>query len=369
MSCDFTRLATGHIAQLHPYKPGKPIEEVEREYGVRNAAKLASNENPLGPSPGVIKTLHEAIQGRALAFYPDGSGYRLKHALAAQLGVDAAQITLGNGSNDVLELIARTFARSTDGIMYAQYAFLVYPIVTQVIGAQAQEIPAHNWGHDLLAMAEALQANTRVIFLANPNNPTGTCFGKNALENFLARIPEDVIVVLDEAYGEYIDDPDYPHSIDYLGSYPNLIITRTFSKAYGLAGLRVGYALSSVAIADLLNRIRQPFNVTSLGLLAAEIALQDHTHLQQCVALNRAGLRQLSAGFSALGLDYIPSSANFICVDMRRNGLEVYEALLHHGVIVRPVNNYALPTHLRISVGTEEENARCLAALKKVLHD
>jgi histidinol-phosphate aminotransferase len=368
MSCDFTRLATGHIANLQPYRPGKPIEEVEREYGVRNAAKLASNENPLGPSPKVIESVQEAVQGRYLAFYPDGGGYRLKQALAKHLGLGADCITLGNGSNDLLELIARTFAASNDAIMYAQYAFLVYPLVTQTIGARAQEIPAQDWGHDLPAMAAAITPDTRVIFLANPNNPTGTCFGKNALENFLARVPEDVIVVLDEAYGEYIDTPDYPDSRAYLTDYPNLIITRTFSKAYGLAGLRVGYALSSPVVADLLNRIRQPFNVNSLGLLAAEIALADHTHLQQCVTLNRVGLDQLSAGFKALGLAYIPSPANFICVDTGRDGLQVYEQLLRQGVIVRPVNNYGMPTHLRVSVGTEAENARCLIALKQVLH-
>jgi histidinol-phosphate aminotransferase len=362
MSCDFTQLATGRIAQLHAYRPGKPIEELEREYGVKNPAKLASNENPLGPSPTVIAAIQQSIQGRNLAFYPDGSGYYLKQALAQELGISANMITLGNGSNDVLELIARTFAAPQHAIMYSQYAFLVYSLAAQVIGAQAIEVPAREWGHDLPAMQAALTDNTRVVFIANPNNPTGTWVDKITLRRFLDAMPEDVIVVVDEAYVEYINAPAYPKTLDWLQAFPNLIITRTFSKAYGLAGLRVGYAISSPQIADLLNRIRQPFNINSLALQAAQIALADKAHLHQSVELNRQGLEQFSQGFKHLGLETIPAAGNFICVDTGRDATTVYEALLREGVIVRPVGNYGMPRHLRVSIGTTEENARCLVA-------
>jgi len=365
--CDFNALATPGVQGLQPYQPGKPVEELEREYGVKNAIKLASNENPLGPSPQVLAALQASCTAEGIARYPDGAGYRLKQALARHYGIAAAGITLGNGSNDVLEIIARTFVTPAQAILFSQHAFAVYPLAAQAIGAAMQITPAKHWGYDLEAMQAQIDARTRLIFIANPNNPTGTWVGKTALRTFLDAVPGNVLVVLDEAYVEYVDDPDYPDALAWLPDYPNLIITRTFSKGYGLAGLRVGYALSSPQLAGLLNRVRQPFNVNSLALKAAEIALADRAHLAKAVALNKAGMQQFVSAFTQLGLRYIPSVGNFICVDTGWPGLEMYEALLRAGVIVRPVVNYGLPTHLRISIGLEQDNARCIEALKKLL--
>ncbi len=365
--CDFFALATLGVQGLKPYQPGKPLDELERDYGIKNAIKLASNENPLGPSPNVLAALQNACTPDGIARYPDGGGFRLKQALSQHLGVNSAQITLGNGSNDLLELIARAFVTPDLAIMFAQHAFAIYLLAAQAVGAQMQIAPAKNWGHDLHAMLALLNEKTRVIFIANPNNPTGTWLDSDSLKAFLAQVPDKVLVVLDEAYVEYVQEPDYPNSLPWLAQYPNLIITRTFSKAYGLAGLRVGYSLSHPDVADLLNRVRQPFNVNSLALLAAETALQDSAHLAQGVALNQAGMQQFINAFKQMGLNYLPSVGNFLCVDTEQSGVEVYESLLREGVIVRPVANYGLPSHLRISIGKEQENALCIEALKRVL--
>ncbi|GAB6068044.1 histidinol-phosphate transaminase [Methylothermus subterraneus] len=361
------------IEGLTPYQPGKPIEELARELGLdpRRIVKLASNENPLGPSP---KAMAAITQGWAeIARYPDGNGFALKQKLAAKLSVKMAQITLGNGSNDVLDLIARVFLGPGRSAVFAEHAFAVYPIATQAVGARARVAPAHDgscgprFGHDLEAMLAQVADDTAVVFIANPNNPTGTWVSREALWGFLKAVPGRVIVVVDEAYCEYVEAEDYPNALAWLEEFPNLIVTRTFSKAYGLAGLRVGYAVSSPEVAELLNRVRQPFNVNRLALLAAEAALDDEAHLEASRVLNRAGLAQLAEGFRALGLDFIPSLGNFIAVDVGREAGPVFAALLKKGVIVRPVANYGLPNHLRVSVGTPEENARFLAALEEVL--
>ncbi len=365
--CDFFSLATPGVQGLSPYQPGKPLEELEREYGIQNAIKLASNENPLGPSPRALEALRQQCSPENIAGYPDGGGFRLKHSLSQQLGVTPQHITLGNGSNDILDIIARVFAAPDVGVMFSQHAFAIYALATQAIGAKAQEIPAKAWGHDLSAMRKGLDDTTRIIFIANPNNPTGTWVDDKALKAFIESVPQEVIIVLDEAYFEYVKAADYPNSLPWLAQHPNLIIVRTFSKAYGLAGLRVGYSVSHPDVADLLNRVRQPFNVNSMALLAAEIAIQDQSHLEQVVALNESGMQQLSDAFTQMGLDFIPSVGNFICVDMQRSGVEVYEKLLRKGVIVRPVANYGLPTHLRISIGAEHENQQCIEALRSVL--
>jgi histidinol-phosphate aminotransferase len=363
--CDFESLALPGVRGLMPYQPGKPVEELERELGLTNVVKLASNENPLGPGPRAL----EAVQGALgeLARYPDGSGFALKRALSARLGVAPETLTLGNGSNDVLELMARTFVSPADEVIYSEHAFTVYPLVTRAVGARGVETPARDWGHDLQAMEAALSPATRMVFIANPNNPTGTWVEAGALRAFLEAVPPEVLVVVDEAYFEYVSVPGYPDCVAWLPDFPNLLVTRTFSKAYGLAGLRVGYSVSHPDVADLLNRVRQPFNVNSLSLVAAEAALDDGQYLDRSVALNRAGLSQLVGGLEDLGLSYIPSVGNFVTCEMPLPAGEVYDALLRRGVIVRPVAGYGLPRHLRVSVGLESEIARFLETLRQVL--
>jgi len=367
-------LAAPGVRGLKPYQPGKPIEELQRELGIKEVVKLASNENPQGPSPRAIEAIQKQLGETAR--YPDGNGFILRQALANHLRVNAAQITLGNGSNDVLELVARAFASPGDEIIFSQYAFAVYPIVAQAINARAVSLPARNWGHDLEAMAAAVTPATKVIFIANPNNPTGTWLTEKQLQGFLQKVPREVLVVLDEAYFEYASDArmaiaDYPNGIKLLSQYPNLIVTRTFSKAYGLAGLRVGYSVSREDIADLLNRVRQPFNVNHLAMVAAVAALDDSVYLQKTLQLNFDGLKQLQHGFAALELAYIPSCGNFLSVEVAgsagKSAARIYDALLREGVIVRPVANYGMPDHLRVSVGLAAENERFLNALAKVM--
>ncbi len=361
------------ITGLTPYQPGKPIEELARELGLdpSRIIKLASNENPLGPSPRALAAVREGLG--QIARYPDGSGFTLKEKLAGKLNVEMAQLTLGNGSNDVLDLIARVFLGPGRSAVFSEYAFAVYPIATQAVGAKAAVAKAHDgsrgprFGHDLKAMLEQVAEDTAVVFLANPNNPTGTWLGRRELWEFLKALPKGVVAVVDEAYREYVEIEDYPDTLAWLAEFPNLIVTRTFSKAYGLAGLRVGYAVSSPEIAELLNRVRQPFNVNALALLAAQAALDDEEHLQASLKLNREGKEQLAEGFLALGLEFIPSLGNFITVDVGCEASYVFAALLKQGVIVRPIANYGLPNHLRVSVGTEAENSRFLKALEQVL--
>jgi len=364
-------LACDGVRGLTPYEPGKPIAELERELGIRDAIKLASNENPLGPSPRALEAVQACLA--ELARYPDGNGFALKRALAERHGVEAACITLGNGSNDVLDLVARTFLGPGRSAVFSRHAFAVYPIATQAVGATARVAQANRpddsmpYGHDLGRLAAAVGEDTRVVFIANPNNPTGTWLRSGELEAFITALARDVIVVVDEAYFEYVDDPAYPDTTQWLDRFPNLVVTRTFSKAYGLAGLRVGYSVSSPAIADLLNRVRQPFNLNIPAQEAALAALGDEDHLSRSVALNRAGRSQWHLGLAALGLTALPSVGNFLCVGVNRPGTEVYRALLDRGVIVRPVGGYGLPEFLRVTVGTEAENARALGALGDAL--
>jgi histidinol-phosphate aminotransferase len=369
----FLDLATPGVRALQPYLPGKPVTELEREYGISNAVKLASNENPYGPGPLAIAAASAAIGD--LCRYPDGSGYQLAERLARKHQLDQAWITLGNGSNDVLDIIARVFLTPEHEAAFSQHAFAVYPIAVQAVGATARVAPAHDgssgpaYGHDLAAVLERVGPATRLVFIANPNNPTGTWLGSAELESFISALPAHVMVVIDEAYFEYVEEADYPDTSTWLVRFPNLIVTRTFSKAYGLAGLRIGYALSHPDVAALLNRVRQPFNVNNVAQAAALAALDDEDHLQQCVRRNREGMAQLRSGFEALGLSCIDSAGNFVCVDTGRSGVDIYESLLRKGVIVRPVANYGLPRHLRVTVGRADENARFLHALQQVLHD
>lgn len=370
----FLHLAAPGVQQLKPYLPGKPVEELERELGISNSIKLASNENPLGPGPKAIAAAQKVID--KVHFYPDGAGFKLSAALANKHDVSLKSITLGNGSNDVLELIARAFLTPQSSSVFSQYAFAVYPIVTQAIGATANIAKAYPsdhyampYGHNLDAILTAIDNSTRVIFIANPNNPTGSWLEPDALTEFLNKVPDDVIVVLDEAYYEYMPDHLQPDSNALLKQFDNLIVTRTFSKLYGLAGLRIGYSVSHPDVADLLNRVRQPFNANLLAQEAALASLDDTQHVNNSIELNKAGLKQLADGFSDLGLSYIPSIGNFITVNVNKEAVSVYDALLREGVIVRPVANYQLPHHLRITVGTAEQNLRVLKALQKVLSD
>lgn len=378
-ACDYFSLALPCVQGLHPYTPGKPIEELQRELGLSNIIKLASNENPLGLSQKAIDGIQVAIKEGAR--YPDGNGFSLKSALKGYyqrqgFDLDVSQITLGNGSNDILELVARAYAGSNNEIIFSEYAFAVYSIVTKAVGAIAVEVPAKDWGHDLNAIASAITDKTKLIYLANPNNPTGTAFTEAELTAFLAKVPPTVIVVLDEAYGEYIDDTSFPNGLTFLPQYSNLIVSRTFSKAWGLASLRVGYSISNKAIADILNRVRQPFNVNTFALVSATAVLSDLDYLQKGVEINQRGLARIEQGLADMDISYIPSKGNFIAFDViPRNGtvkssysgMDVYQLLLQEGVIVRPLANYNMANYLRVSIGLPEENERFLQALKKVL--
>ncbi|ARM84591.1 histidinol-phosphate transaminase [Marinobacter salarius] len=367
MSIDYQSLAVKGVQALSPYQPGKPIDELARELGLKpdNIIKLASNENPLGPSPKALAAVKGALD--ELCRYPDGNGFDLKQALSARYGVAPAQITLGNGSNDVLEVITRCFADASSEVVFSQYAFAVYPLVTQAIGAKGVSVPARDYGHDLDAMVEAITDRTALVFVANPNNPTGTVHGAEAIESFLARIPPRVLVVLDEAYCEYLQGEGYVDGLSLLKRYPNLIVTRTFSKAWGLASLRAGYSVSSPDIANVLNRVRQPFNVDSLALVAATAVLSDEDYLRRSCEVNAAGMKQLESAFNDMGLEYIPSAGNFIAVDVGDQAADINQSLLEQGVIVRPIGGYGLPRHLRVSIGLPEENARFIEALARAL--
>lgn len=362
---DFINLASPGIKELQPYQPGKPIEELERELGLTDVIKLASNENPLGASSSVHSSVQSSLAD--VARYPDGSAYLLKNKLSEFLGVTTNQLTIGNGSNDVLELLARVYLSSNNESIVSQHSFVVYPLVTKAIGAALKVIPAKYYGQDLEATFEAISERTRMVFIANPNNPTGTWVNNSDLTEFLDQVREDVLVVLDEAYFEYVQEAEYPDGISLCEKYPNLVVTRTFSKAYGLAALRIGYSVSHPDIADLMNRVRQPFNVNAMSMVAALAALDDQEHVDKSVELNSRGLRFLESECDRLGLAFIPTVANFLTIDFSRDAMPIYEALLHEGVIVRPIGVYELPNHLRVTVGTAEENQRFIKTLEKVL--
>jgi histidinol-phosphate aminotransferase len=363
---DICDLAPGYIREIAPYQPGKPIAELARELGLDAAGiiKLASNENPLGVSPRAQAAIAQVLAD--LARYPDGNGFELKQALARRYGVDETCIVLGNGSNDVLELAARVFLGPGREAIYSQHAFAVYPLAVHATGARGIEVPAREFGHDLEAMQRAATSRTRLVFIANPNNPTGTFAGAGELEGFLSALPREIIVVLDEAYNEYLEESDRADSIGWLRRFPNLIVTRTFSKVYGLAGLRVGYAFAGAGTADLMNRVRQPFNVNSVALAAATAALEDHEFVRRSFELNRAGMRQVTSGLRRLEIEFIPSFGNFVSFRVG-DGATVFRKLLRKGVIVRPIASYGMPAYLRVTIGLESENARFLAALEEAL--
>jgi histidinol-phosphate aminotransferase len=367
MMMDPCELSPSYVRSIAPYQPGKPISELAREMGLEEAAivKLASNENPRGTGPRTRAAIEAAIG--QIARYPDGNGFELKQKLSKRYGVDMGSIVLGNGSNDVLELVASAFLGPGRASVFSQHCFAVYPLATQSRGARAIVVPAKDYAHDLEAMAMAIDDETYVVWIANPNNPTGT-FARHAdIEAFLKRAPERVLVVVDEAYNEYLAPELRSDSFKLIKRHPNLVVTRTFSKAYGLAGLRVGYALAHPSVADVMNRVRQPFNVNSMALAAAVAALDDMEFVARSYAENLQGMRQIEAGAKRLGLDYIPSHGNFITVRVAAGGksaAEVYKKLLKRGVIVRPVGGgYGLPEHLRVTIGTAAENDKFLAAL------
>jgi histidinol-phosphate aminotransferase len=359
-------LAVDCVRTLAPYVPGKPIEELQRELGLSDIIKLASNENPFGPSPRAIAAMQKAVADTWL--YPDGSGHELKTKLARKLGVATNQITLGNGSNDLLVLLAEAFLKPGLEAIYSQYAFAVYPIAIQATGAIGVAVPANPpgspmpLGHDLDAMRRAITPNTRVVFVANPNNPTGTWVPAVQLKAFIAKVPRHALVALDEAYFEYSGDLDLQNGIDWLEEFPNLIVFRTFSKAYGLAGVRVGYAVSHPSVADMLNRVRQAFNVSVVGLAGASAALDDPGHVAAAVDVAVAERTRVAEKLRALGTPVLPSAGNFLMLHAGPNARARYDALLRQGVIVRPVGNYQLPEHLRVTLGTVEQNDRFLAA-------
>jgi histidinol-phosphate aminotransferase len=369
MNLDPCELSPSYVRSLAPYQPGKPISELAREMGLKEASivKLASNENPRGVGPRTRAAIERALG--EVARYPDGNGHELKVALSRRYGVDMAQVVLGNGSNDVLELVALAFLGPGRSAVYSQHAFAVYPLATQARGARGITVPAKDFGHDLEAMARAVDDETYVVWIANPNNPTGTLAASDELDAFVRRVPERVIVVIDEAYNEYLPADLRADTVKWLKRHPNLIVTRTFSKAYGLAGLRVGYALAQPGVADVMNRVRQPFNVNSIALAAAAAALEDMEFVAQSYAENLQGLRQLREGATQLGLAFIPSYGNFLTVRVGK-AQEIYKRLLRRGVIVRPVGGgYGLPEHLRVTVGTQAENERFLSALAASLKD
>jgi len=359
-----------YIRAIAPYQAGKPISEVAREFGLDESkiTKLASNENPFG----VPESSKQAMMAAAaeLGRYPDANAFDLKAAISKKFDVPADWITLGNGSNDILEIAAKAFVKTGESVVYAQYSFAVYALATQGLGARAIVVPAVNYGHDLDAMAAAIDADTRLVFIANPNNPTGTFAPAATLEAFLKKVPQHVIVVLDEAYNEFLAPENQYDSTRWVREFPNLIVSRTFSKAYGLAGLRVGFAIAQPAVTDLMNRVRQPFNVNSMAQAAAIAALNDQAFLDKSAHNNSDGYAQFTKAFEEMGLEYVPSYGNFVLVKVGNDdgaGARVNLALLKQGVIVRPVGNYGLPQWLRISIGLPEENAICIEALKKAL--
>jgi histidinol-phosphate aminotransferase len=366
-------LAAAAVRELAPYVTGKPISELARELGMQESeiVKLASNENPLGPSPLALAAMREALADTWL--YPDGNGHDLKQAIAQRHGVSPAQVTLGNGSNDLLVLLAESFLTAESSAVYSQYAFAIYGIAVQATGAQANVAPAYTaghsmpLGHDLAAMHAAIDARTRLVYIANPNNPTGTWNGPEQLRAFLAKVPPTVIVALDEAYFEYARRMDCPDGMELVNEYPNLVVLRTFSKAHALAGVRVGYAVSHPEVADVLNRVRQPFNVGIPGLVGATASLKDESQARRAVQLVDSGLEQLGAALPRLGLKPHPTAGNFVLVDVGGNSQIIYDRLLRLGVIVRPVGGYGLPRCLRITIGTADQNERLIAALAKAL--
>ncbi|HTF92799.1 MAG TPA: histidinol-phosphate transaminase [Verrucomicrobiae bacterium] len=353
-----------YIRTLIPYEPGKPIEEVEREYGIASSIKLASNENPLGPSPKALAAIRERLA--QLNLYPDGDCFYLKRGLAQKLGVAPETLIFGNGSNEIIELAARTFLRPGDEAVMAEQAFVVYQLIVQAVGGQSKTVPLRDYTHDLAAIADAVTPKTRLVFLANPNNPTGTIFRRGEWETFLDKVSNDTLLIVDEAYFEYVQDAEYPNSLNYHRDGRAILTLRTFSKLYGLAGLRIGYGVGSPEIVAMMHRVRQPFNVSAPAQWAALAALDDVEHVRKSLEVNRQGLEYLQNEFKRLGLDCVPSQGNFILVRVGK-GQEVFNQLLAQGVIVRPMGGYRFPEHVRVTVGTMAENQKFVEALQKII--
>ena len=364
---NLSTLAPDYIRAIAPYQGGKPISELAREMGLNEAdiVKLASNENPLGISPKAQRAIDEAVHD--IARYPDGNNFKLRKSVSEKFGVAYNQIVFGNGSNDILELAARAFLQAGCEAIYSQHAFAVYPLVTQAVGATGVVVPAQNYAHDLDGFLKAITPKTKLIFIANPNNPTGTLISKKVLKAFLKQVPSNILVVLDEAYDEYLSAKNKSEAVSWLNEFENLIISRTFSKAYGLAGLRIGFGLMHPSVADLLNRVRQPFNVNSIAQAAAVASLADEDFVARSYAANQAGMVQMTQGLSKLGLEYIPSHANFVSFKVV-NAAQINQQLLQNGVIVRPIANYEMPEYLRVSIGLFSENDRFLTVLETILN-
>ena len=353
------------VGDLIPYVPGKPVEKLEREIGIRDAVKIASNENPLGPSPLAEKAIKEAIH--SLNRYPDGDAFYLKEKLSEKLDISPETLIFGNGSNDVIDIAARTFMKPGDEAIFGEYAFIVYPICTQAVGAKAVVSPMPDYTHDLRDMYTRITEKTKIIFIANPNNPTGTMVSRNEFEWFLDKVPEDILVLMDEAYFEYVDDKDYPNSLEYQNTGKSIITVRTFSKIYGLAGLRLGYGVAHQDIISNMQRVRQPFNTNSLSQVGAIAALDDAEHIERTKRVNNEGLTYVTNELEKLDIPYVPSFANFVLIDLNDNPMPAYNSLLKEGVIVRPVIGYGLKTHLRVTIGAPEENDNFISGIKKVL--
>ena len=372
MTQSFLELATAGVQKLTPYQPGKPVEELERELGISDSIKLASNENPLGPSRLALDAIEKNVS--SINYYPDGGGYALSDKLAQKHQVDASNITLGNGSNDILELVTRAFLTPQHSAVFSEHSFAVYPIVVQAVGAKANVAKAYPedhesmpLGHDPDAVLAQIDDTTRIVFIANPNNPTGTWLTPETLENLFNKIAQDVIIVLDLAYTEYMDEHIKPPIKQWLQKFPNLVVTQTFSKVYALAGLRIGYSISNPEIADILNRVRQPFNTNLLAQAAAIASLDDSEHVAKSVLMNNTGKTYLQNAFAEMNIDYLPTMGNFISVNVRQDGLTLYQKLLEQGVIVRPVANYDMPEYLRITIGTQQQSERFIETLKQCL--
>lgn len=354
-----------YVRDLVPYLPGKPVEELQRELGITGAIKLASNENPVGASPKALKEVASKLSD--INWYPDGDCFHLKNELSKKLGFQNENIVVGNGSNDIIEIAARTFMKPGDEAVMGEYAFIVYPLVTKAIGADAVISPMPDLIHDLGDMYKRITDKTKMIFIANPNNPTGTMVNRDEMEWFLQKVPDDVLVLVDEAYFEYVNDKNYPNTLEYLSNRPSLITVRTFSKIYGLAGLRLGYGISSEQIISYMNRVREPFNVNSLAQSAGVAALNDKEHVDNSNKINSEGRKYLIKELEKIGIEYYDSYTNFILIDLKRDPMAVYNELLKLGVIVRPVGGYGLKTHLRVTIGLLEQNIRFIKSLKKVL--
>ena len=359
---DLKKIVNKGINDLSPYEPGKPIEDLERELGIKNAVKLASNENPVGPSPRVLQSIENILKNTHR--YPDGNATKLKEVIGRKFSVKPNQVTIGNGSNDIIEFIARSFLGTDDSAIYSEHAFAVYPLVVKAVGAEGIEVPAKNFSHDLDAMLDSIKSNTKIIFIANPNNPTGSFIGRAEILKFLDKVPEDIIVLLDQAYFDYSSFEDSDVDFDILNNYPNLVMSRSFSKAYGLAGFRIGYSVSSEDVANYLNRVRQPFNANSLALFAAEQAIEDEEFMNKCLQLNLEQKKVLYKGLESLGFHCLPSKGNFISFDCKEDSTGLFNRLLSQGVIVRTLGVYKMPNFLRVSVGLPEENIIFLEKLQ-----